>query len=177
MKKYLSILLSVILLFFTAGCGGSTEPVDQKQSAQDFDSTVWSTVLAAEATMQDLTAVLNKAANGQATLLDLYDAADTAEEYLGSLSISFSSKEDIADDYVDAAQNYIVNAQLIASGIRDYIDTNEMSYLSDANGRIDSVTSYLINIVSARMDYLSASGFSEEEISEILGPSDTVPAE
>lgn len=168
MKKCITIILSFILMFAIIGCGGNSEPADPKQAAKEFDSTVWSAVLAAESTMQDLSTTMNSATIGEVSLLELYDTADSAKQYLGELSISFSSKGKDAEKYVEAAQNYIINTQIIASGICDYINTQEMQYLSDANGRIDSVTTYLIEVVSARMEYLTNAGLSDEEITALM---------
>lgn len=177
MKKYLVILLSIFLIFSFTGCGGDTDPVEQKNAAAEFDSKVFSIISISENTTNDLLAMLRGTSDGSVTLLDLYDAAESAVYMQNELLSDLTTEDKNAKEYVSISRDYVLNAFGIANNIKEYLDTNEMKYLSSAENSIELAQSYAFDVVAARMDYLSASGFSEEEISDILSTSDTSPAE
>ena len=67
----------------------------------------------------------------------------------------------------------VINAQKVASSLKNYIDTNEMEHYSEANEYLEKAQIYAIEVVTERMAYLSEAGLSDEEISEIMGTADS----
>lgn len=175
MKKYLTLILSIIFLLGAVGCGNDPDPAEQKKAALELDTNIFSMVTVSENTTNDLLAMLQGVSDGSVTLLDVYDAAESAVYMQTEIHSDLVSDDKNAKEYVDIAGDYVLNAFGIANNIKDYIDTNEMQYLSNAQTSIDSAETYAINLVAARMDYLSTSGFSNEEISQILEGTYSIP--
>lgn len=185
MKRFLTVLLSVILLFSVSACGGKKEgnnassessnevAEDSKQSAIDFDAKLWDIVTRSEAAQNSLYAAMSSLSDGETALLDVYDSAKSAEEAQLELSLEISYGESETQSYVDAVINYVINAQKVASSLKSYIDTNEMSHYSEANEYLEKAQTYAIEVVTERMSYLSDVGLSDEEISEIMGTADS----
>lgn len=185
MKRFLTVLLSVILLFSVSACGGKKEgnnassespnevAEDSKQSAIDFDSELWSIITTSENFTTDLLTMLDEVSTGESTLLDVYDSTKTMVYAQNDLRSSIPKGDENADEYISAANTYILNAFGIASNLQQYIDTNEIKYLSDAKSSIESAQTYAIEVVAQRMAYLSDAGLSNEEISEIMGTADS----
>ena len=169
MKKILTLLLSVILSFGAVGCGSGSDPATEKQAVVEFDANVFSIITISENTTNDLLAMLQGVSDGSVALPELYDAAESAVYMQNELHSDLTADDKNAKEYIDVARDYVLNAFGIANNLKEYLDTNELQYLSSAEDGIELAQSYALDVVEARMEYLSASGFSDEEISEILG--------
>ena len=185
MKRFFAVLLSAILLFSMSACGGKKEgdnissessnevTEDSKQSAIDFDTTLWDIVTMSEASQNSLYTAMRNLSDGETSLLDVYDSAKSAEETQIELSLEIAYGKSETQSYVDAVINYVINAQKVASSLKNYIDTNEMEHYSEANEYLEKAQIYAIEVVTERMAYLSEAGLSDEEISEIMGTADS----
>lgn len=153
-----------------------------KQAVLLMDEQIYAVVLNSDKIIGLLQDGIDLASDDSATLLDLYDLAKAAKD---SQSKLFSALLDATDDttraYVEAAQLYIMNGYQLAENLINYIDTNEMKYLSQAKECVQSVSDYTYVVLGARMQYLYDGGFTDAEVGNILTetptPETTVPVE
>lgn len=124
--------------------------------------------MSADADYQTLTRIMS---TDGVSIVDLYDTAKTAENnfriYWGNID---SVKCDGIKEYKEAAKNYILNLQSIASSTKKYVDKQNIQDLSDAKAGMENSTNYAILVVGARLGFLTASGFSDEEAMQIIAP-------
>ena len=73
-------------------------------------------------------------------------------------------------DLKKAAKDYILNMQSIASSTKKYVDKQKIQDLSDAKAGIENSTNYAILVVGARLEFLTSSGFSDDEAMQIIAP-------
>ena len=62
------------------------------------------------------------------------------------------------------------NLQSSASSTKKYVDKQNIQDLSDAKAGMENSTNYAILVVGARLGFLTASGFSDEEAMQIIAP-------
>lgn len=141
---------------------------DNRDAALEADKELFDIITAAEADYATLTTVMGTEG---VSLVDLYDTAKTAENNFRIYWSNINSvKCDNIKDYKDSAQNYITNMQLIASSVKKYIDKQNMDDLSDAKACIENSQNYAIIVVGKRLEFLTASGFTDAEAIKILAP-------
>ena len=149
--------------------------VDNREAALAADAQVVELIQAAES---DYGVLSNLMASGTASDLDLYDTAKKVDSNLGKYQVNVSAiKCDGIKDYTDAASYYIINMQQTASYIKKYVDKQKMEDLSSAKECVSNMNNYIINVVSAKMKFLKASGFTDEEIANMLSDDDTEKSE
>ena len=145
-----------------------TTVVDNRDAATEADKQIYDIIMSAEADYQTLTKIIS---TDGVSMVDLYDAAKTAENnfriYWGNID---SVKCDGVKEYKEAAKNYILNMQSIASSTKKYVDKQKIQDLSDAKAGIENSTNYAILVVGARLEFLTASGFSDDEAMQIIAP-------
>nr|WP_294682368.1 hypothetical protein [uncultured Anaerotignum sp.] len=139
------------------------------QKAIDTDSTIFGLVETSENLIDTLLIAVSDTQSGTTTTLDVYDMSEDVRYSQHNLSSQLPKKDGINDDYVDAAENYILNSMMIARDMHAYLDKNKMDDLSDYKKRVESRQSYTLSVVSARMAYLSAASVPEDKINEIFG--------
>jgi len=145
---------------------------EAKNTAILIDNQAFQLVLNSEKIVSLLQEGITIYSNGEASALDLYDLAKTAEESQSTLSYSASSlRDDNNGDYIDACTLYIINGRDFAKKIMKFLDTSEMTYLSEAKECITNSESYVSSVVAARSLYLSDQGLSDGEISDIMNTS------
>lgn len=143
-----------------------TTTADNKAAALDADKKITEFVQAAESDYQVLA---NMMASGNASDLDLYDTAKIVDSNLGTYQVNISRvKCDGIEDYSDAASSYVINMQLVASYVRKYVDKQKIDDLSSAKKCISNMDSYVLNLVSKKMEFLKASGYTDEEVVNML---------
>ena len=71
-------------------------------------------------------------------------------------------------DYSDAASSYIINMQLVSSYVKKYVDKHKMEDLSSAKECISNMDNYIFNLISKKMDFLKTSGYTDEEVMNML---------
>lgn len=60
------------------------------------------------------------------------------------------------------------NAPVVADDLMEYIDSGEMSDLSDAQAGLELAPAYIAQLLTARTAYLEAAGFGSDEIAEMM---------
>lgn len=144
-----------------------------KATAILMDKQIFDIITSSEKTTEILQDGINLVAEGQGTLLDLYDLTKKAKDNQFAFSSSLMKLNDKSNkDYIDACQEYVINAQLIAENLLKYIDSQDLKYLSEARQRLESRTNYISQVIAERMIYLSSLGLTGEEVSEALSPTD-----
>lgn len=147
---------------------GESTVADNRDAALEADRELFDIITAAEADYATLTNVMGTEG---VSLVDLYDTAKTAESNFGIYWSSINSvKCDNINEYQDAARNYVMNMKLIASSVKKYIDKQNMDDLSDAKACIENSQNYAIIVVGKRLEFLTDSGFTDEEAINILAP-------
>ncbi len=148
-----------------------TTVVDNKEAASAADKEVTDIIASAESDYNKLVTLIS---SGNASDLSLYDAAKVVKSNLGTYSINVGRvKCDGIKDYTNAATSYIINMQLVASDVMKYIDKQNIKDLSSAKEGISKNESYIFATLSARMEFLKNSGFTDEEIMNILGAAES----
>ena len=139
-----------------------------REAATEADRQIYDIIMSADADYQTLTRIMS---TDGVSIVDLYDTAKTAENnfriYWGNID---SVKCDGIKEYKEAAKNYILNLQSIASSTKKYVDKQNIQDLSDAKAGMENSTNYAILVVGARLGFLTASGFSDEEAMQIIAP-------
>ena len=142
--------------------------VDNRDAATEADKQIYDIIMSAEADYQTLTKIIS---TDGVSMVDLYDASKTAENnfriYWGNID---SVKCDGIKEYKKAAKDYILNMQSIASSTKKYVDKQKIQDLSDAKAGIENSTNYAILVVGARLEFLTSSGFSDDEAMQIIAP-------
>jgi hypothetical protein len=142
--------------------------VDNREKASEADKQVYDIMLSAESDYNKLAQIMS--ADG-VSMVDLYDASKTAENnfriYWNNID---TVKCDGIKEYKNAAKNYILNMQSIASSTKKYVDKQNMKDLSNAKASMENSQNYAIQVVSARLQFLTASGFSDEEALNMIAP-------
>lgn len=147
--------------------------VDNREAALNADNKITELVRAAEA---DYNVLVNMISSGNASDLDLYDTAKKVNSNLGSYQVNISRvKCDGIKDYSDAASSYIINMQLVSSYIKKYVDKHKMEDLSSAKECINNMNNYIFNLISKKMDFLKASGYTDEEVMNMLSEMGETP--
>ena len=141
---------------------------DNREAATEADRQIYDIIMSADADYQTLTRIMS---TDGVSIVDLYDTAKTAENnfriYWGNID---SVKCDGIKEYKEAAKNYVLNMQSIASSTKKYVDKQNIQDLSDAKAGMENSTNYAILVVGARLGFLTASGFSDEEAMQIIAP-------
>ena len=91
-----------------------------REAATEADRQIYDIIMSADADYQTLTRIMS---TDGVSIVDLYDTAKTAENnfriYWGNID---SVKCDGIKEYKEAAKNYILNLQSIASSTKKYVD-------------------------------------------------------
>ena len=139
----------------------STE--DIKADAQAKDTAIYSVVLSAETKYNGLISLMDSG-----NLLEIYDGC---KETYGFAQDCWSrindQKDDLNEDYVEAAKLYCVQIQIICDHLKDYINDQDMEELSKAKEGMEYLNTCIIDVVTQRQLYLTEAGFTMEEIEEI----------
>lgn len=139
-------------------------PDEIKEDAKEKNSIIYSTVLSVEDQYKSL---LNTMESGD--LLETYNASEDLEtlatECWGQIN---DYEDDLNGDYITACQDYFIQLSMICDDIQDYLNKQEMKYLSSAQEKVEGLSAYTLNVVSCQMTYLVDAGFTDEEIAQIL---------
>lgn len=136
---------------------------DVKADARDKDTAIYGAVLSAETKYNGLIDLM-----GSDNLLDIYDGCkdthDFAQDCWGRIN---DQKDDLNEDYVEAAKLYCVQIKIICEHLEDYINDQDMEDLSKAKEGMEYLNACILDVVAQRQAYLTAAGFTAEEIEEI----------
>ena len=147
----------------------SLSPEEMRAQAESNDLMINASVEAADRYYDILVEAISGLEHGTSSLLDVYSTCEDMEEYLRGFSAHVDEVTDpAAEEYKDAAVGYIGNFQLVAHDLMEYIDSGEMSDLSDAQEGLELAPAYIAQLLAARTAYLEAAGFSSDEIAEML---------
>lgn len=136
---------------------------DVKEDARAKDTAIYSAVLSAETKFNGLVDLMDSG-----NLLDIYDGCkDTHDFAQDCWSRINDQKDDLNEDYVESAKLYCVQIQIISDHLKDYINDQDMENLSKAKEGMEYLNACILDVVSQRMAYLTAAGFTTEEIEEI----------
>lgn len=147
----------------------SLSPEEMRAQAEANDLIINSSVEAADRYYDILVEAISGLEDGTSSLLDVYSTCEDMEEYLRGFSAHVDEVTDpAAEEYKDAAIGYIGNFQLVAHDLMEYIDSGEMSDLSDAQAGLELAPAYIAQLLTARTAYLEAAGFGSDEIAEMM---------
>lgn len=142
--------------------------VDNREKASEADKQIYDIMMSAESDYNKLAQIMS--ADG-VSMVDLYDASKTAENNFIIYGNNINTVEcDGIKEYKSAAKDYILNMQVIASSTKKYVDKQNIKDLSNAKASMENSQNYAIQVVSARLQFLTASGFSDEEAMSMIAP-------
>lgn len=142
--------------------------VDNREKASEADKQIYDIMMSAESDYNKLAQIMS--ADG-VSMVDLYDASKTAENNFIIYGNNINTVEcDGVKEYKKAAKDYILNMQVIASSTKKYVDKQNIKDLSNAKASMENSQNYAIQVVSARLQFLTASGFSDEEAMNMIAP-------
>lgn len=151
-----------------ASSESETVAADNREAASEADKQIYDIIMSAEA---DYTTLTNIMSSDGVSMVDLYDAAKTGENNFRIYWNNVDNVEcDGLKDYKKAAKDYILNMQGIASSTKKYVDKQNIQDLSDAKAHMENSQNYALQVVSARIQFLTASGFSDEEAMNMIAP-------
>lgn len=179
----------VIIIVLVVGIGGGAAESDNNttdnsgtqesqtqeltaEQAKKIDSQMWDCLLQSEATNNKLIGGIDENTNA----LTLYDLAKECRSEqsqisstVGDIYTDNTNAKDIIKEYYNSVSYYITNGTMIADCLMDYANEQEVKTLSEAKGYMEDVESCAISALGARMDFLSAAGLSDDEITSIIG--------
>lgn len=178
-KWWFWVLVVVVIggLASTAGNGSeSTEPAtaveqpteeentaERQNEALANDAAIWSILQDDTAVLLGLQDVLEQDA------LTIYDYCKKAESRAMDNFMDIGQYEDDHNkDYIEAVTMYTSNARSIYKDIMKYLDTGKVGKLANANESIDRAGAYRTKAINERKAYLSAVGFSDEDVQAIV---------
>ena len=186
MKKLLVLCLSAVLAVSLAACGGGAgeeagdlppnneavselTPEERKANAEKVDG-VYSVAAKLSRNYYDILAEKLEALDGpEGSLVDVYATCDDVIHYLKGFSEHLDTVEDeAAAAYKEAVNNYISNIRLIAYDAQDFIDTADYSKAARMQEGIELMGYCENQILTERTNYLTAAGFSPDEIEKLL---------
>lgn len=136
---------------------------DVKEDAREKDTAIYGAVLSAETKYNGLIDLMDSG-----NLLDVYDGCkDTHDFAQDCWSRINDQKDDLNEEYVESAKLYCVQIQIISDHLKDYINDQDMEDLSKAKEGMEYLNACILDVVSQRMAYLTAAGFTAEEIHDI----------
>ena len=136
---------------------------DMKEVARAKDTEIYSAVLSAETKYNGLIDLMDSG-----NLLDVYDGCkDTHDFAQDCWSRINDQKDDLNEEYVESAKLYCVQIQIISDHLKDYINDQDMEDLSKAKEGMEYLNACILDVASQRMAYLTAAGFTAEEIHDI----------
>lgn len=146
---------------------------EDKVAAKSIDAEILLICTNAE---QDYNAFFTLLSTEGTTDLDAYNAAKTLKDNLTDynyrqLSAVKGNGLDEFDDYKEKASLYIFVMSEAADAAMVYLDDSKTSNLSAYQEAAEKVSTYSFPLVVSRLTFLSASGFSDDEISAITDTS------
>ena len=140
-----------------------------KSTADANDRAIAQTVWSAKEYNDNLTTQIQGVASGGASMFDIYSYAGETEDFMRTLlgridDIKVSG--DTAEAYKNAADSYVSTVYVVASDIRDFIDTEEYSKLESVQQSLQMMPILEREFSTARTEYLTEAGFSDEEIAQ-----------
>ena len=136
---------------------------DTKEEAEAKDTAIYSAVLSAETKFNGLVNLMDSG-----NLLGIYDGCKETHDFAQDCWDRINDqKDDLNEDYVDAAKMYCVQIQIICENLEDYINDQDMEDLSKAKEGIEYLNGCILDVVTQRQMYLTEVGFTTEEIEEI----------
>lgn len=146
-----------------------TSSTDAKEEAEAKDTAIYSSVLSAETKFNGIVDLMDSG-----NLLDVYDGCKETHDFAQDCwSRINDQKDDLNEDYVDAAKMYCVQIQIICENLEDYINDQNMEDLSKAKEGMEYLNACILDVVTQRQAYLTEAGFTTEEIEEINSVYDT----
>lgn len=146
-----------------------TSSTDAKEEAEAKDTAIYSSVLSAETKFNGIVDLMDSG-----NLLDVYDGCKETHDFAQDCwSRINDQKDDLNEDYVDAAKMYCVQIQIICENLEDYINDQNMEDLSKAKEGMEYLNACILDVVTKRQAYLTEAGFTTEEIEEINSVYDT----
>lgn len=148
---------------------------EDKEAAKALDAEIFAICTAAE---QDYNAFVSLLSTEGTTDLDAYNAAKTLKNNLTDynyrqLSGIKSNGLDEFEDYKENTSLYIFMMSETADAAMTYLDDSKTSNLSKYQEAAENVSTYALSVVTSRIAFLSASGFSDEELGALLDSSVT----
>lgn len=148
-------------------------PEEIKAYARECDSAIMSNVSLAEG---DYSTFVSAVTSGKLSDLEMYNLSSVAKGNLENYTLLIQKldggESSAYADYRRAASRYVYAMYTVADEAMSYIDEPKTSKLSEMQTAMTLVNDYLVSVASARMSYLSANGFSADEIAEIAEPAE-----
>lgn len=145
-------------------------PIEDEQEKIDrelvlkVDSIIWERILSAEKNYNTLLETMSSTDS----LYSIYKFCEDLEDLMVSYMSDIGKiSDDLAKEYVECAGIYMSQIDSIAGHIKKYANKNDMKELSKAEEGMENLPTFTEAVVIARFSYLSACGFSEQEIIEI----------
>lgn len=133
----------------------------QKEEILKTDSAIWERILSAEENYGKLLTAMESVNS----LYSLYSFCEDLEALMNQYSSDvINLSDERAGEYVQCAGIYFIQIKTIAKHVQKYANSGNMKELSKAEDGMQSLNTTISGIVAARFAYLSACGFSDEEI-------------
>lgn len=173
-----AILLAICFVVAVSKCSAPSQNktgdiqivLEESQDvARTNDNAIYVAVLSSEDNLSYLTGKMAEIKDG-ADLLDAYNAAkQTATFHTMNRDAVKAVRNDANAAYADAASDYIVACWAVSDDVMKYIDKQEMKYLSEAQELLEGMEALTVDLLLKRTEYLQNQGFSDKEITEIIG--------
>lgn len=161
----LGVTIGAVIILVAIMFGGNSKSV---LSPKELDNEVWSTFSLSEKANEELQISMQQVANGEITDLDFYNVCKNTDKLQSQYYLDYPAYDKESEAYVRAGEEYSTNVGLIAESLVKYIDKNEIKYLSKAQEYSERTGDFKLNVINSRMQFLQDSGFTQDEIDNII---------
>ena len=132
-----------------------------------FDEQTWPQFIELYNAHNTLVNNIQAVADGNASLVDLYQYCEDAKAYFGEKSLSFNYGEsDYQKDYLQVFESMAFYDHMAVEKLMDYLDSFETSDISAASDYISKAVTAMKLIASNRGTLLAATDLTDEEIQQ-----------
>ena len=176
-KKALKIIL-IIFVICIAGLVAllacvdtdTQEPTDEAtadMTPQEIDMEMYRPIRSAGASYDKLIEMIGQLETGESTTSDVYDYCQQVSDWSSDWKDTIDSMTDESTQaYADAASEYVANVVLMARDLMEYIDEESYEALNSAKEGVQLMPACESNLTTARTEYLSSAGLTDEEIQQ-----------
>lgn len=132
-----------------------------------FDDQTWPKFIELYNAHNTLVENIQAVADGNASVLDLYQWCEDAKNYFANMSLAFDyGTADYQKEYLSAFTSLALSDQLAVEALMDYLDSGNISDLSAASDHISSAVDTITVIATNRGTLLGMTDLTDDEIAQ-----------
>lgn len=173
MNRKFYVCFGVAVCLSLAACGGgdtsSSVSAAEPKTPQEIDADIYQAVTNVEVRMDSLSDGIVSMSVGNLSVQNLYDSCEVAiaDVNLALDTMKQYENDEAVSEYVEAATDVLNNVGAAHIKMQDFLDGGSQDDLEYAMTCIDNRDLVNVPFVAARQQYLTDSGFSDDDIAKI----------